>query len=459
MQSESRRSFLRKTAGALGTGTAASLAGCGSDGSKTGTQNDPSSEEDQEPELNDVHLMLSADDTADFTESEEYSLGLEAELQYSDGTTETRELTDYEVENAEVRKTGEGGKYEVVNIDKNTVPNTEFTDEDLKKAGHYQELEDIQIEDGEIILTSDDLITGYSQIDLDINVADQEISEYIGDNTSYQNTFQVDKTEEQALQDLRVQGPEAVELWQKFRELRAEQILENAIIAPSDRFDNYGQFTEVVNERVNEQLADEDNPTLQEELAHWGTQFGRLYMEERNGASPSGGTHRLESILAEAAFHTSDVNVIPGMISDSGHNSNPVFVPGSLNPRDKEFWSGGKTYNVNTKREEAATPPSELSDYASGPYGVIFKDVDKIPRKSEGTFSSFMTLSQNIDDKGHDMIDVDYATSLAPELGDDTELWHDNLQHIMETAVGNLFSTEHDLIPTGSAEKPEVEVR
>jgi len=453
MDAESRRSFLNKTAAALTTGSTASLAGCGSNGSDTGTQNDPSSEGDQEPKLNDVELMLSADDTADFTESEEYSLGLEAELTYTDGSTESRNVTDYEVENAEVRKTGEDGEYGVTNVDFK-----EFSDEDLRKAGHYQELEDLEIQDGQIILSSDDLITGYSQIDLDINVTDQEISEYIGDDTSYQNTVQVDKTEEQALQDLRVQGPEAIELWQKYREHRAEEILDNAIIAGSE-IEDYKEFKQIVRERVEKELAEEDNPDLQTELGHWGTQFGREFMKANGGAAPSGGTHRLASILVDAVMFTSDKNVVPGVISDQGHNSTPVYVPRSNDPRDEEYWQG-KTFNVNTQLEDAAHPPDQLVNYADGKFGIIFKRPRYNPSHAKGTFDSFMELGQELSgEEGMELIDEEYAISLTSELADDTEVWRENLQHIMETAVGNLFSTEHDIILSGSAEEPEVELK
>lgn len=466
-----------KTGAAIATGAIASLAGCGSIDSideTSDTHTDNSEDTTEEPQLQDVNLMLEPEsDTADFTENEEYALSLEAELTYTDGSTESREVTDYEVENAEVRKTSEDGKsryekdgkpikerngYGVFNGIGENLEFTEFTDEDLKKAGHLYELEDIEIQDGQIILESDDLITGYSQIDLNINIEDEEISQYI-DKREYQNIIQVNKPEEQGLQDLQVQGPEAIELWQKYREKRAETKLNKKILASSNRFENYDEFQEAVRENVKERLDRYDNPTIQDELGEWGTEFGRLYMEAKNGAGPSGGTQELASILAEAVMFTSDINVIPGIISDQGHNSNPVYVPGSIDPRDEEYWEDGKTYNVNTKREEAVNPPGKLSDYASGKFGIIFKRPEELPRMSEGTFDSFMELSQEINSKGHDMIDADYAVSLTNHLADDTEKWHENLQHIMETAVGNLLSTEHDLIPTGDAETPEVELR
>ena len=143
--STTRRGLLACIA-AAGT---APLAGCGNNGATKGGSETPESdagsgsgEPTQEPQLYDVNLMLEPDsEQADFTNNEDYGLGLKAELRYSDGSSEIRDVTDYEVENAEVRKTSEDGEYEVVNISKNTVPNTEFTDEDLKKSGHYQSLD------------------------------------------------------------------------------------------------------------------------------------------------------------------------------------------------------------------------------------------------------------------------------------------------------------------------------
>ena len=449
--------------GAAAAAGATFLAGCGGSPEENNGQG---SGEDQEPELKDVNLMLEpGSETADFTEQEKYGLGLTAELKYSNGETETKEGLEYEVEKAKVRKTSEDGKtgdeegYGVLNGIGENLDFTKFTDEDLKKAGHLYQLQDLEIQDGQIIFNSDDLITGYSQIDLDINVTDQEIGEYVGTYED-QQVLEVNKPEEQALQDLQVEGPEAVELWQKFREIKAETVLDKIVVSTSNEFDNLSDFQDEVEERVNEQLADEDNPTLREELAHWGTQFGRLYMETNNGAAPSGATGEIAHMLAETAFHTSDINLIPGMISDSGHNSNPVFVPGSLDPRDKEYWEEGTTYNVNTQLEDAAHPPDQLVNYTRGPYGIIFKNPEKDPSHAVGTVDSFMELSQGLSGKeGMRLVDEEYAISLTDELGDDTELWHDNLQHIMETAVGNLFSTEHDLIPTGSAKEPEVELR
>ena len=451
----SRRGLLTGVAAAGAT----ALAGCGGDGSGTPSQepsgNDTDSGKDQgtqEPELQDVNLMLEPEsEKADFTQNEQYALGLRAQLEYSDGSTETRELTDYEVENASVRKTSEDGEYGVENVNF-----TEFSDSDLRKAGHLYELQDLEIQDGQIILGSDDLITGYSQIDLDINVTDEEISQY-ADSSQYQNIIQVNKPEEQALDDLQVQGPEAIELWQKYREKRAEEIMEEQIIAPSDRFDNYVEFNDVLEERVQEQLADEDNPDIQTELGIWGTEFGFLYMESRNGASPSGGTAELENILANALLFTSDINVVPGVISDQGHNSNPVYVPETNDPSDEEYWDG-KTFNVNTQLEDAAHPPDQLVNYTRGQFGIIFKRPEYDPSHAVGTVDSFMALSQKLEDNGMELVDEQYAISLTDELADDTELWQENLQHIMETSVGNLFSTEHDLALTGTAESPEVEL-
>ena len=453
--STTRRGLLACIA-AAGT---APLAGCGNNGATKGGPETPGSdtgsgsgEPTQEPQLYDVNLMLEPDsEQADFTNSEEYGLGLKAELRYSDGSSEIRDVTDYEVEDATVRKTSEDGEYEVVNISKNTVPNTEFTDEDLKKAGHYQSLDNIDTQEGDIILDSDDLITGYSQIDLDINVTDQEISDYI-DNYQDQEIIQVHKPEQQALQDLQVQGPKAIELYQKFRELDAEKVLENGIIAGSD-YHNWAEFKDTVRERVQQELAEDENPTLQDELAHWGTEFGRLYMEDRNGAGPSGGTRELAFILADAELVTSDLNIIPGQIIDRGHNSNPVYIPGSRDPSDGEFWNG-RTVNVNTKREEAADTPAELTDYKYGDFGSIFKDSDNDPSGAMGTFSSFMVLNED-----DDHIDREYSVELVSEFADDTEVWQDNLQHLMETAVGDLFATEHNLEATGSPENPEVELK
>jgi len=437
--------------------TGVGLAGCGSNDSPdrspdTPGDNSPTDDDtSEEPQLQDVNLMLEpGSEKADFTQNEEYALGLKAELEYSDGSTETKEVTDYEIENAEVRKTSEDGEYEVANISKNTVPNTEFTEEDLKKAGHYQSLDNIDTQEGNIILDSDDLITGYSQINLDINVTDQEISDYIN-NYQDQEIIQVNKPEQQALQDLQVQGPEAIELYQKFRELDAEKVLDNGIIAGSD-YDNWAEFKDTVRERVQQELAEDENPTLQDELAHWGTEFGILFMEENNGAGPSGGTRELAHILADAELVTSDLNIIPGQILDNGHDSNPVYVPGSNDPSSDGYWNG-KTYNVNTQLEDVAHPPDQLRNYTVGPYGQMFKRPEKDPDLAKGTFDSFMQL-----DEDEPAFDKEYALSLVDELADDTDLWQDNLQHIMETAVANLFSTEYDLIPTGSAGTPEVKL-
>ncbi|MGM0447884.1 MAG: hypothetical protein ACQERM_06485 [Methanobacteriota archaeon] len=445
--STSRRRFLT---GATSLGATA-LAGCGDDPSgqndSASPDNGSNSGETQEPELQDVNLILEPkSEKADFTQTEQYALGLTARLEYSDGSTETRELTDYEVENASVRKTSEDGEYGVENVEF-----TEFSDADLRKAGHLYEVEDLDIQDGQIILGSDDLITGYSQIDLDINVTDEEISQYT-DSSQYQNIIQVNKPEEQALNDLQVQGPEAIELWQKYREIRAEEIMEDQIISSSQKFDNYAEFNDVVRERVQEQLADEDNPDIQTELGHWGTEFGFLFMEENNGVSPSGATGILSDTLAEAAFLTSDINVIPGRIFDNGHNSNPVYVPETNDPSDEEYWDG-KTFNVNTQLEDAAHPPDQLVNYTRGPFGQMFKRPEKDKDLATATFTSFMDLS--FEDK---KFNQDYALTLVDELGEDTELWQENLQHIMETAVGNLFSTENDLVPTGTAENPDVEL-
>ena len=442
--------------------TGVGLAGCGSNGSPgrnpdTPSDNSPTDDDtSQEPQLQDVNLLLEpGSEKADFTQNEEYALGLKAELEYSDGSTETKEVTDYEIENAEVRKTSEDGEYEVVNISKNTVPNTEFTGEDLKKAGHYQSLNNIDTQEGNIILDSDDLITGYSQINLDINVTDQEISDYI-DNYQDQEIIQANKPQQQALQDLQIQGPEAIELYQKFRELDAEKVLEDGIIAGSD-YDNWAEFKDTVRERVQQELAEDENPTLQDELAHWGTEFGILYMQERNGAGPSGGTTELASILADAELVTSDLNIIPGVVADKGHNSNPVYIPGSKDPSNEDFWNG-RTVNVNTKREEAADTPSELTDYKYGDFGVIFKDPENHRTEAAATLDSFMELSSDIESKKDTIVENDYAVEIAPELGDDTDLWRNNLQHLIEAAVGNLFSTENDLKVTGSPENPEVEL-
>jgi hypothetical protein len=430
---------------------ATALAGCGDDPSGQNNSGSPdngsNSVEPQEPELQDVHLIVEPkSEKADFTQTEQYAVGLTARFEYSDGSTEPRELTDYEVENASVRKTSEDGEYGVENVDF-----TEFSDSDLRKAGHLYELEDLDIQDGQIILGSDDLITGYSQIDLDINVTDEEISQYT-DSSQYQNIIQVNKPEEQALNDLQVQGPEAIELWQKHREKRAEEIMEAQIISSSDRFDNYVEFNDVVRERVREQLADEDNPDIQTELGLWGTEFGFLFMEENNGASPSGGTAELEDILVNVSLFTSDINVVPGVIADNGHNSNPVYVPETNDPSDEDYWNG-KTFNVNTKREEATHPPDQLSDYTRGPFGQMFKKPEKDKGLAPATFGSFMDLS-HVDQQ----VSQEYALTLVDELADDTELWQENLKHIMETAVGNIFSTEHDLEPTGTAENPEVQL-
>lgn len=220
----------------------------------------------------------------------------------------------------------------------------------------------------------------------------------------------------------------------------------------------FADIKDVAIEKTRNELQDEENPDIQTELGYLGTKFGRE-VQRRFGVSPSGTATKLAHALASTDFQTSNRNGMAGVISDNGHNSNPIFVPGSNDPRDEEYWEEGKTLNVNTQLEDAAHPPDQLVNYASGPYGQIFKKPEKDTDLAEGTFDSFMELSQEIEAKHHDMIDEDYAVSLVDGLGDDTNEWHDNLQHIMETAVGNLFSTEHDLIPTGSAEEPEVEVR
>ena len=321
----------------------------------------------------------------------------------------------------------------------------------MKKAGHYQSLDNIDTQEGNIILGSDDLITGYSQIDLDINVTDQEISDYIN-NYQDQEIIQVNKPEQQALQDLQVQGPEAIELWQKYREIRAETLLGKIPVPSSNELDNLSEFQQEVERRVRDELEEDENPDLQQELAHWGTEFGRLFMEENNGAGPSGGTTELADMLANAELVTSDLNIIPGQILDNGHDSNPVYVPGSDDPSDGEFWNG-RTVNVNTKREEAADTPAELTDYKYGDFGSIFKDSDNDPSRAMGTFSSFMVLNEE-----DVYIDREYSVELVSEFADDTEVWQDNLQHLMETAVGDLFATEHNLEAAGSPENPEVEL-
>jgi len=443
--------------------TGVGLAGCGSNDSPdrspdTPGDNSPTDDTSQEPQLQDVNLMLeSGSEKADFTQNEEYALGLKAELEYSDGSTETKEVTDYEIENAEVRKTSEDGKtgdeegYGVLNGIGENLDFTEFTEGDLKKAGHYQSLDNIDTQEGNIILDSDDLITGYTQIDLDINVTDQEISDYIN-NYQDQEIIQVHKPEQQALQDLQVQGPEAIELWQKYREIRAETLLGKMPVPSSNELDNLSEFQQEVERRVRDELEEDENPDLQQELAHWGTEFGILFMEENNGAGPSGGTTELASMLADAELVTSDLNIIPGQILDNGHDSNPVYVPGSNDPSSDGYWNG-KTYNVNTQLEDVAHPPDQLRNYTVGPYGQMFKRPEKDPDLAKGTFDSFMQL-----DEDDTAFDEEYALSLVDELADDTDLWQDNLQHIMETAVANLFSTEHDLIPTGSAGTPEVKL-
>ena len=402
--------------------------------------------------------MLEPDsEQADFTNNEEYGLGLKAELRYSDGSSEIRDVTDYEVEDATVRKTSEDGKtgdeegYGVLNGIGENLDFTEFTDEDLRKAGHYQSLDNVDTQEGNIILDSDDLITGYSQINLGINVTDQEISDYI-DTYQDQEIIQVHKPEQQALQDLQVQGPEAIELWQKYREIRAEILLGKIPVPSSSELGNLSEFQQEVERRVRDELEEDENPDLQQELAHWGTEFGRLFMEENNGAGPSGGTADLADMLADAELVTSDLNIIPGQILDKGHDSNPVYVPGSNDPSSDEYWDG-KTYNVNTQLEDVAHPPDQLVNYTRGPYCQMFKKPKRYTDLAEGTFDSFMQL-----DEDEPAFDKEYALSLVDELADDTDLWQDNLQHIMETAVANLFSTEHELIPTGSAETPEVKL-
>lgn len=103
-----RRDVLKPGATAA---TGIGLAGCGSNDSPdrnpdTPGDNSPTDDDtSQEPQLQDVNLMLEpGSEKADFTQNEEYALGLKAELEYSDGSTETEEVTDYEIENAEVRK-------------------------------------------------------------------------------------------------------------------------------------------------------------------------------------------------------------------------------------------------------------------------------------------------------------------------------------------------------------------
>ena len=306
-----RRSFLKGTA-AVGT---AGLAGCGdnqnSEGNTDYEDNETDTNGNTEPELDSVELLLSGDmpDQVDFREQQVLEPGLTPTLQltYSNGETEQIEVNeeDYEVTEAYSKRTN-GEEFYGTQQGPDTY---EFTDEMLRKAGFYQELENIDE------LDSDQLLAGLNEIGFTLQVDEQAIQKYgeQGIDTStvqterkITNTVETQKNREETLQDYLPNEQNTVELWREFRSQRALAALRGPADGDGSTEAGFRNLLDLEEEVMTYVDNPEDDQEMLEQISQgWAENAGRA-----TGSIPASVANRLSDIIARntemVAFTTSN---------------------------------------------------------------------------------------------------------------------------------------------------------
>ena len=318
-----------KTGASLATATG--LAGCGSNEEEPDTDyddNETDTNGNTEPELKSVDVLLNGDtpETVDFREQDVLETGYTPvlQLEYSDGETEEIEINeeDYEVTEAYSKRTNGEEFYGTIVGDPDLPQGLkeEFDEETLRKAGFYQELENIDE------LDSDQLLAGFNEIGFTLQVDEQAIQNYteqeintenITSTIQGENKVEALKNHQATLEDNLPNKENAVELWRQLRSNNAEVGL--TAIADGDGsteagFRNLYDLEEEVITYVDN--PDDDREMLEQISQGWIENAGRA-----TGSTPSS----VSTILSDIVVRNTEM--VPFITSNDSFNTVAVYDP------------------------------------------------------------------------------------------------------------------------------------
>lgn len=431
-----RRDFLR-TAGAAGV--AAGLAGCGDSEKPT-----DESGTDNEPDLDEVNIVLEGESEmeADLTDTEYLETGTRVlkEEKYDDGTVDTTVLKPEEYSlQVTAQKTSKDGEYQqVVESRGDLFEAAEFEEETLKELGLYKELdEEVEItQDGEIRLPREDLITGYTKLDYNIEIPEA------GEQTTVNQVVDVSKPQEEERDDVILDNHD---ITHDMRKRRVEHRIDNFDIGHV--YDGLSGLRDAIMEGV------DHNAEGQEMLKQISDEWAVKAYDHFN-AYPSG----LAAVLADIINVETDYRAV--RLANQGHN---IVMTMDIE-NDNIFGVDTSNYGIHRSDEietigpnggQAVTPPSQNVWIQDNPESSPLYDGNG----AVGTLESMVVDLDDAEVDARDRVNVDsnYAESVMPHFRDDTDSTEEIFREVESLGLSSLMHPEFEFSISGDPGKAEID--
>ena len=432
-----RRDFLR-IAGAAGV--AAGLAGCGD-------SEEPIDESgtDNEPDLDEVNYILEGlepEMEADLTDTEYLETGTRVvkEEKYDDGTVDTTVLEPEEYSlQVTAQKTSENGEYQqVLRKGGDIFQTAEFEEETLRELGFYRELdEEVEItEEGEIRLPREGLLTGYTQLDYNIEIPEA------GEQTTVNQIVNVSKPQEEERNDIILDNHD---ITHEMRKRVAQNRIDNN--DAGSLYDGLSGLKDAIMEGV------DDSAEGQEKLKQISDEWAVKASNHFNGA-PSG----LSFVLSDIINLETDYRAV--RLVNQGHS---IVMTMDIE-NDNIFGVDTSNYGIHRSDEietigpkggQAVTPPSQNVWIQDNPESSPLYDGD-------GAVSTLESLVNGLDDADIDArdrvnVDSNYAESVMPHFRDDTDLTEDIFREVESLGLSSLMSPEFEFSISGEPGSAEID--